>query len=142
MRENFVDRVKECFPSKNGNSILKLEDDKGVDDYEKKLVNTMTSHSGSHILSHSKILGIEVNNQIDGFQNNSTYRRDTDSRYIHLNYRSSLNEKGFFGKSLGLRKNDYGNSGLFYAWFLAPKIKYCIVIDDFGVILATKTFKG
>ena len=25
---------------------------------------------------------------------------------------------------------------------MAPKIKYCLVIDDFGVILAKTTFKG
>ena len=39
-------------------------------------------------------------------------------------------------------KSDYGNSGIFYAWFLAPKIKYCLVVDDFDVILAKRTFKG
>ena len=50
-------------------------------------------------------------------------------------------ENGFVGKSLGLGKNDYGNSGILYAWFLAPKIKYCLVIADFGVILAKRTFK-
>ena len=32
--------------------------------------------------------------------------------------------------------------GIFYAWFLAPKIKYCLVTVDFGVILAKRTFKG
>ena len=30
----------------------------------------------------------------------------------------------------------------FYAWFLAPKIKYCLVIDEFGIISAKRTFKG
>ena len=39
-------------------------------------------------------------------------------------------------------KNDYGNSGIFYAWFRAPKIKDCLVIDDFGVLSAKRTFKG
>ena len=55
---------------------------------------------------------------------------------------STLVDKGFVGKSLGSGKNDYGNSGIFYAWFLAPKIKYCSVIDDFGNISAKRTFKG
>ena len=50
-------------------------------------------------------------------------------------------DTGFIGKSLGLGKNDYRNSGVFHAWFLAPKIKYCLVIDDFGVISAKRTFK-
>ena len=39
-------------------------------------------------------------------------------------------------------KNDYGDSCIFYPSFLAPKIKYCLVIDDFGVISAERTFKG
>ena len=38
--------------------------------------------------------------------------------------------------------NDYGNSSIIYAWFLAPKKKFCLVIDDFGVISAKRTFKG
>ena len=83
-----------------------------------------------------------VINQIDGFYNNNSYYTDTDSLYIHKNHWSTLVEKGFVGKSLGLGINDYGDSGLFYAWFLAPKLKYCLVIDDFGIISAKTTFKG
>ena len=55
---------------------------------------------------------------------------------------SSLVDNGFSGISFGLGKNDYTNSGIFCAWFLAPMIKYCLLIDDFGVISAEKTFKG
>ena len=143
MRENFDDRVKEWFPLKNGNLIVKLEDDEGVDDFDKaKSINTMPSHFGSYILSHSKRLMNSVIKQIDGFYNNNIYYTDTDSLYIHKKHWSTLVEKGFVGKSLGLGKNDYGNSGIFYAWFLAPKIKYCLVIDDFGIISAKRTFKG
>ena len=39
-------------------------------------------------------------------------------------------------------KFGYDSLGIFHAWFLAPKIKYCLVIDDFGVILAERIFKG
>ena len=143
MRENFDDRVKEWFPLKNGNLIVKLEDDEGVDDYDKaKSINTMPSHFGSFILSHSKRLMNEVFRVIDGFYSDCIYYGDTDSGYIHKKHWSTLVDKGFVGKSLGLGKNDYGNSGIFYAWFLAPKIKYCLVIDDFGIISAKRTFKG
>ena len=31
--------------------------------------------------------------------------------------------------------------GIFYALFLAPNTKYCLVIDDFGTILAKRTFR-
>ena len=142
MRENFDDRVKEWFPLKNGNLLNKLEDDESVDDCDKaKLVNTMPSHIGSY-LSHGKRLMNDVFREINGFYRNCIYYGDTDSGYIHKKHWSTLVEKGFVGKSLGLGKNDYGNSGIFYAWFLAPKIKYCLVIDDFCVILAKGIFKG
>ena len=84
----------------------------------------------------------DVIKQIVGFYINSTYYTDTDSLYIHKKYWSSLVDNGFVDKCFGLAKNDYGNSGIFYAWFLAPKIKYCIVIDDFGDISAERTFRG
>ena len=143
MRENFDDRVKEWFPLKNGNLIVKLQDDEGVDDYNKaKSINTMPSHFGSFILSHSKRLMNKIFNEIDGFYSNNIYYGDTDSGYIHKKHWSTLVEKGYVGKSLGQGKNDYGDSGIFYAWFLAPKIKYCLVIDDFGIITDKRTFKG
>ena len=143
MREKFDDRVKEWFPLKNGNLIVKLEDDEGVDDFDKaKSINTMPSHFGSYILSHSKRLMNVVFHEIDGFYNNMIYYTDTDSGYIHKKYWNKLDEKGYVGKKLGQGKNDYGDSGIFYAWFLAPKIKYCLVIDDFGIISAKRTFKG
>ena len=143
MKEYFDDRVKEWFPLRNGNLIVKLEDDEGVDDYDKaKSVNTMPSHFGSYILSHSKRLMNDVIKKIDGFYNTINYYTDTDSLYIHKKYWSTLVEKGCVGKSLGLGKKDYGNSGTFYAWFLAPKIKFCLVIDDFGIVSAKTTFDG
>ena len=127
----------------NGILIIKLEDDESVDDYDKaKSIKTMPFHFGSQILSHCNRLMIEVINQMGGFYNNSTYYGDTDSMYIQKKIWSDLVDNEFVGKSLGLGKNDYGNSGTFYASFLAPKIKYCSVIDDFGVISAKRTFKG
>ena len=143
MRENFDDRSKEWFPLKNHSFIIKLEDDESVDDFDKaKSVNTMPSPFGSYILSHSKRLMNDVFREIDGFYSNNINYGDTDSGYIHKKHWSTSVEKCFVGKSLGLGKYEYGNSVMFYAWFLAPKIKYCLVIDDFGVISAKRTFKG
>ena len=39
-------------------------------------------------------------------------------------------------------KNDFKTGGIFYGLFLAPKIKYCLTIDDYGIIQEHKTFKG
>ena len=143
MREIFDDRAKEWFPLKNGNLIVKSEDEKSVDDYDKaKLVKTMPSHFGSYILSHSKRLMNDVIKQIDGFYKNSIQYRDTHCLCLQKKYWSSLVRKELVGKPVGSGKNDYGFSGIFYAWFLAPKIKYCLVIDDFGVISAETTFKS
>ena len=142
MRENFGDRVKEWFPLKNGNLIVKLEDEEGIDDYDKaKSISTMPSHFGCYILSHSKMMMNDVIKQIGGFYNNSFYSTDTDSLFIHNKYWSDLVDNEFVDKSLGWGKNDYGNSSVFYAWFLAPKMEYCLVIDDFGIILAKKNFQ-
>ena len=143
MRRNFDDKIKEWFSLRNGNFVVKLEDDECVVDYDKaKSINTVPFHFGSFILSPSKRLMIKSFREIDGFNSNSIYYGDTDSGYIHTNNWSTLVENGLVGKSLELRKNDYGNLVIFYAWFLAPKMKYCLVIDNFGVISAKCTFKG
>ena len=46
------------------------------------------------------------------------------------------------GKNRLQGKNDYKDGGIWYALFLAPKIKYCLTINKFGVIHEHKTFKG
>ena len=50
--------------------------------------------------------------------------------------------KRFVGKSLGHGKKVYGSSGVIYLLFLGPKNKFCLLIVDFAVISAGKTFKG
>ena len=38
-------------------------------------------------------------------------------------------------------KNDYKQGGIWYGFFLAPRIKYCLTINRFGIIDEHKTFK-
>ena len=84
MRENFDDRVEEWFPLKNGNFIVKSEDDECVDDYDKaKSKNTRPSHFGSYILSHSKRLMDNFIKQIGSYCKNSIHYTDTDSGFVH-----------------------------------------------------------
>ena len=114
MRENFDDWAKEWFPFNNGKLIVKIEDVKGVDDYEKaKSVNTTPSLFGNYFLSHSKRLMNDVNKQIDGFYNKSIQYTDTQCLCLQKKYCSSLVDKGLFGKLFGSGKNDCGNSGIF-----------------------------
>ena len=46
------------------------------------------------------------------------------------------------GKNRLQGKNDYGQGGICYGLFLAPKIKYCLTINKYGVINEHKTFEG
>ena len=143
MRENFDDSVKECFPLKNGNLFVKLEEDGGFYDYdEAKPINTMPFYFGSYILSHSKRLVHNVIKQKCVFFNINIYYTDNYSLFVHKSYSSSLVDSGFVCKSPGLGKNDNGYSGILYAWFLPPKRKSCLVIDVFGVISPKRTSNG
>ena len=84
----------------------------------------------------------EVINQIGGFCINRNNYGDTDSVYIHRKHWNDLVDNGFVSKSLGLSNIDYRKSSIFHAWFLAAKIKHCLVVDDFDVISAKRNFKG
>ena len=80
---------------------------------------------------------------LDGFKNNKFYYVDTDSIYIHKNDYDIPKNKGLVGKNLFQSKNDYANGvGIVYGLFLAPKVKYCIVIDENGVLAQKATFEG
>ena len=57
-----------------------------------------------------------------------------DSIYIHNNDYEILKTKGLVGKNLYQSKNDYGKGVFLYGLLLAPKIKYCIVINENGIL--------
>ena len=78
----------------------------------------------------------------NGFYNNSIYYGDTDSLYIEKKYWDVLDKANLVREVLCQGKNDYKTGGIFYGLFLAPKIKYCLTIDDNGTIQEHKTFKG
>ena len=78
----------------------------------------------------------------DGFYSNDVHYTDTDSLDIDIKHWDNLEEKNIVGKNLLQGKNDYGDGGIFYGLFLAPKIKYCLTINKFGIIDEKKCFKG
>ena len=79
---------------------------------------------------------------IDGFKTNNVFYQDTDSLYIEKKHWDILNEAGFVGSNLCQGENDYDLGGILFGLFLAPKIKFCLTINEFGVIEEHKTFKG
>ena len=52
-----------------------------------------------------------------------------------------LDKANLVGKTLCRGTNDYDSGGIFYGLFLAPKIKYCLTINELGIIEQHMTFK-
>ena len=52
-----------------------------------------------------------------------------------------MDEAKLVGKELCQGKNDYKNGGIFYGLFFAPKIKYGLTLDKFGIVQEQKTFR-
>jgi hypothetical protein len=98
-------------------------------------------HLGSFILAHSKRIMNNFILAIDGYKNPNVYYSDTDSLYISKKFFDQLMAKGLVGNDLCKGKNDYGEGGIIFGLYLAPKIKYNIVLSD-GVLLEKQTFKG
>ena len=143
MNTEYDDRVKNYIPLENGNYLVNIVDHEGVDDNGiSKKINSQPFQFGSMILSHTKRLMNDVILTLDGFKNNKIYYGDTDSVYIHKNDYNISDENGLIGKNLWQSKNDYGdNAGIIYGLFLAPKVKYCIVIDENGVLSQKNNFQ-
>ena len=116
MKTEFDERVKDYWKLPNGNYIVKMSLDEGVDlELEEK--NTMPSQLGAFILSNSKRIMNNFLSVIDGFKTNNVYYQDTDSLYIEKKHWDKLDEAGLVGKNLCQGKNDYGDGGIFYGLF-------------------------
>ena len=109
---------------------------------EKEYTNLMPSHLGSFILSHSRRIMNNFILTINGFKEPKIYYTDTDSIYIHKSNWNLLDKAGYVGDTLMKGKNDYGNGGIIYGLYIAPKIKYNIVIDNDFMLTEKTTFKG
>ena len=121
--------------------MVKFKDDEGLQDEVKK-VNTMPLHMGAFLLSSIKGLMNNSIQAIDGFSKNDVYYTDTDSLYIENKHFDKLDKAGLTGKNRLQGENDYKEGGIWYGLLLAPKIKYCLTINKYGVIDEHKTFKG
>ena len=79
---------------------------------------------------------------INGFYTNDVYYTDTVSLHIENKHRDRLDKVETIGREILQSKNDYKDGGIFYGLFLAPKIKYCLTINKYGVIDEHLTCKG
>ena len=86
MSYNQYSRFKEWFPMKNGDLLVKLKDDVGVDDQDiAKSNNEIFCQLGSFRLGQSKRLLNNVVREGNGFYIKNIYYVITDSAYIHEN---------------------------------------------------------
>ena len=81
MQTEYDERVKDYWKKSNINYIVKMIDDKGLEDEIKK-INTMPLHLGAFVISNSKRIMINFIHAINGFYTNDVYYTDTDSLYI------------------------------------------------------------
>ena len=122
MMLEYDERVSDYQKMNHENYIVKLKDDEGLEDEVKK-VNTLPLQLAVFILSNSKRILNNFIHAIDGFYTNDLYYTDTDSLYIESKHLDKLNEAGLVGKNLLQGKNVYKDGEIWYALFLAPKIK-------------------
>ena len=141
VKTEFDENVLDYWRLPNGNYIVKMRRDDGLDD-DCDNKNTLPAVLGAFILSKTKRIMNNFIREINGFYNNSIYYGDTDSLYIEKKYWDVLDKANLVGEELCQGKNDYKTGGIFYGLFLALKIKYCLTIDDYDIIQEHKTFKG
>ncbi|ESO85699.1 hypothetical protein LOTGIDRAFT_155190 [Lottia gigantea] len=80
---------------------------------------------------------------IDGFYKPEIYYTNTDSLYISSSNWDKLNEAGLVSENDYCKgKNDYGDGGIIFDLYLAPKVQYNIILTSDGVLKEKKTFKG
>ena len=140
MKTEFDENVLDYWKLPNGNYIVKMKRDDGLDD-DCDIKNTLPAVLGAFILSNSKRIMNNFIREINGFFNSSIYYGDTDSLYIEKKYWDVLDKANLVGEELSQGKNDYKTGGIFYGLFLASKIKSCLTIDDYGIIQEHKTIK-
>ena len=141
MKTEFDESVLDYWKLPNGNYLVKMKKEDGLDD-DCDIKNTLPAVLGAFILSNSKRIMNNFIREINGFYNYSIYYGDTDSLYIEKKYWDVLDKANLVGEGLCQGKNDYKKGGIFYALLLAPKTKFCLTIDDYGIIKDYKTFKG
>ena len=84
MMTAYDERVKDNWRISHRNYIVKMIDDKGLEDEVKKF-NTVPLHLVAFVLSNSKKTNKFFIQAVDGFYTNHVYYTDTESLYIEKN---------------------------------------------------------
>ncbi|ESO99914.1 hypothetical protein LOTGIDRAFT_158072 [Lottia gigantea] len=143
LQANFDSRVKTYEKINDTQYIVETEiEEKEITTEDSKSTRLTPSHLGSFVLSVKKIMNNFIH-VINGFYKPEIYYTDTDSLYISSKNWKKLNRAGSVSeKDYCKGKNDYGDGGIIFGLYLAPKVKYNIVLTSDGVLKEKKTFKG
>ena len=112
MELEYEDDVLDYWRLPNGNYIVKLKKDDGLDG-DNDVKNTLPCHLDVFISSIKKRIMNNFFREINGFYNKSIYYGDTDSFYIQKLYWDVLDKANLVGKTLCQGRNDYETGGIF-----------------------------
>ena len=98
METKYDENVLHYWKLPNGNYIVKLKKDDGLDG-DKYLRNTLTSHLGAFLLSNGKRIMKRFIREINRFYKNNIYYTDTDSLYVEKKYWDVLDKANLVGKN-------------------------------------------
>ncbi|ESO99323.1 hypothetical protein LOTGIDRAFT_158410 [Lottia gigantea] len=142
LKANFDSHVKSYEKVNDSQYIVEMNEEE-KEFIPPKSTRLTPCHLGSFVLSHSKKIMNNFIHVIDGFYKPEIYYTDTDSLYISSNNWDKLNEAGLVSENDYCKgKNDYGDGGIIFGLYLAPKVKYNIILTSDGVLKEKKTFKG
>ena len=123
MQTEFYENVLEYWKLPKGIYTVNFKKDDGLDDNDCDIKNSLSGHLGSFISSSSKGIMNNFIKKINGFYNSNIYYTNNDSLYIETKYWNALDKVNLVGKNLCQGKNYYETIGVFYGFFLAPKIR-------------------
>ncbi|ESP02093.1 hypothetical protein LOTGIDRAFT_157242 [Lottia gigantea] len=142
-KANFDSHVKSYEKVNDSQYTVEMNEEEKEFVPPKDFTRLTPAHLGAFILSHSKKIMNNFIHVIDGFYKPEIYYTDTDSLYISSSNWDKLNEAGLVSENeYSKGKNDYGDGGIIFGLYLAPKVKYNIILTSDGVLKEKKTFKG
>ncbi|ESO94776.1 hypothetical protein LOTGIDRAFT_161026 [Lottia gigantea] len=142
-RLNYDKHVKKYDKLNETQYIVEINDEEKEFVLPKDSTRLTPTHLGTFILSHSKRIMNNFIHVIDGFYKPEIYYTDTDSLYTSSKNWDKLNKAGLVSENDYCKgKNDYGDGRIIFGLYLAPKVKYNIILTSDGVLKEKKTFKG
>ncbi|ESO81917.1 hypothetical protein LOTGIDRAFT_170461 [Lottia gigantea] len=139
-KANFDSHVKSYEKVNDSQYIVEMNEGEKEFVPPKDFTRLTPAHSGAFILSHSKKIMNNFIHVIDGFYKPEIYYTDTDSLYISSSNWDKLNEAGLVSENeYSKGKKDYGDGGIIFGLYLAPKVKYNIILTSDGILKEKKT---